>query len=284
MNRLLGTLLILVVLSSVAQAIPITRIYGEKTQSLFIKKYFERLQILNTASGTRINEHLSTQEKQLFELWKQHLATWGVAIDENHLLYSFYFEHTVRDGKLLKPTLFIGAETWPESAKALILEVAKARGKALTDQELTSFYGFAWNLENNSFEVHYLHMSKKPLTAFKSFLKLSENHNQPQWTEVKKYIEVFDSQKKWHSEKCVFPLAHLDLRLLPRTPATDVLSAQKVIDKEGSVTWILDLRSFMQTLLHPASRQIVRDHSTQFFLFPDSMIFKDFNNYTLYYP
>lgn len=261
-----------------ARSIPLPRIYGEQPRKGFIKNYFLRLY---KSQATTFDSYLTTEEKAFLSDWSSAITTWGFLIEKNHLFPHFAFSYTLKNGQMEEPALGVALTEWPAPLREKLLSIAKKR-KAFVKQELAPFlFGIAWHPQTKTTEIIYLHTSQKPLpeAAIDILLKNSDVNFYPE----RLYSETFDAQGKKLTSHMTSPLKQISWRILP-PPSLDAISVQKVESSTGDIDWKMDLRSLEQTLLAPSTEHVARTMSKTFLLYPDSLIYKDIDNHTLFYP
>lgn len=278
--------LFLLFFACTASAVPITRIYGTKPHPKFIKGHVERLLAWQEQQGVSWTSHWNSQEKALFNVWKDSINEWGYPLENDQLYEHLLWSFPVRNGALEKPSLFLGLSTWPEQALPLLAAVAKSRGYLIPEKALRSVHGFQWSLQDNSFEIHFLVPTgtAAPLPLPQQLATEEQQMTGPKWLKAAKHIITLSAQQQVISTKLTGTLAAVNWKDVGRPLPFDILSLQKTIDAKKSIQWRMDLRSLSPMALNPVSQPWIDGFAQQFLLYPDSLSFTDRNNYTLYYP
>lgn len=262
-------------------AIPQERLYGNTPRAGFIKNYFLRMLRWQTENSKQWSLFLNNDEKVLINDWTDQLRDWGYRLDDQHSFPRFYFEHKWMNGKMEKTSLCITLNNWPLELKNRALNVLKKRRVRLKNELLPAFYGMAWHPETQTTEVFYLHTPQNPLPQ--DHVDLSLTSDSQKWLPQKLYSEIYDSQGVKTESKMISALLRVDWSLLPKT-SLDVFSAQKIESTHAPAQWKLDLRSIPPSLLAPSIAETAKQMSKNFLLTPDSIIYVNTLNQTVFYP
>lgn len=267
-----------------SHAVPITRIYGEKPDKAFLQQYFDRWFKMYSARAPATDLMFTPTEKKLFPLWRTSLDQWGYAFSQGQIFEHFLATYTVKDGKALKPSLFLGSRSWPEDSKSLIRNISQQRGYKVPEPLIAYFHGFQWNSEDHSFEVHFLFVQEDVSSLPLAARTLSQKYTSPHWQIPRKYVIVMSAQKTIVQEKMIFAASHVDWNLVGTPLPLDALSLQKTVGLNGAHEWRMDLRSLAPTFIDTTFRTTTSEWAQEFFLYPDSLSYFNVNNYKLYYP
>lgn len=284
MTYLINLFVFLLLISGPAQAVPITRIYGTTPDANFLKGYVERIERWNTNQGHSFNKIWSPEEEKFFSLWKLLIKEWGYTFGKGQIYEHFQWQIPVRNGQLEKASFFIGLYPWPVSAHSQIATIAKKRGYTIPSTLLPFFHGFLWNLQDGSFEVHFIFTDKNLGELPASVRQFSQDKIEPTWLAARKWIVILSAQKHVREQQLVTAPTTVNWAIVGKALSFDVLSLQKTESTTGTAEWRMDLRSLSPTILNSVTKDLVESWGKEFFLNPDSLTFFDSNNYTLYYP
>lgn len=267
-----------------AQAFSLPHIYGSKPAPQFVQAFYQRILQWSQNQWPEHFKQLTNEERLFLEEWSRSPQNWGYVIDDQQIFENLTIASGMEQNKITAPYVFIALTHWPDALKQKLHTLIQRRARKLSSQEMAFVYGIGWDLQAQTFEVHFLHESHKTVKDNTAVKTRAQTYTPPTWHTPLKHIEIYTKDKIKKEELLQLALQKNNYKLFPKKLPLDLRAAQQMVALNGTRQWKWYLRSFYLPLVDPKIYPVVQSLRSEFQLSPQSITFTDTQTFRIFYP
>ena len=146
-----------------AKGFYIEKLLGEATPE-YKRDYFSRMWSWYSKEFYNFDKNLNSDEKRFISLWKSHLTSWGVQIDENFYWENFKFLHQVHNESVNHSLFYCGGDIWSKEQINLLKKILKGKNIKVNKKiKFEDLLGVSWNVKKNIFNLYFVNRSRKEI-------------------------------------------------------------------------------------------------------------------------